>query len=234
MKQAIGITALLLLSACAGVRSRYHVVASGENLLSIAKQYSVPMVELENSNRRRLAKGLHSGQKLYIPFENSPEWDADDFDRGPASQKVSYDMNVANFTWPVKGRVSSKFGFRDIGTRGSTMHEGIDIAANLGTPVKAARSGHVIYAAAKIPGYGKMIVLRHAGGFSSIYAHLSSYSVQKGQFVARGQQVGKVGKTGRSTGYHLHFEIRSKSAPVNPLLYLDGPRKPGVVEISSR
>lgn len=236
MKQLTVFAALLLLCSCAGVRARYHVVNPGETLLAIAKQYSVPMTELERSNRGKLVAGLKRGQKLYIPFEQSPDWDAvEEYgDRTPAAQKASYDQNVASFAWPVKGRVSSKFGFRNIGSKGSSMHEGIDIAANLGTPVKSARTGHVIYAASKIPGYGKMIIVRHAGGFSSIYAHLSSYSVKKGQFVARGQVVGKVGKTGRSTGYHLHFEIRSKSSPVNPLLYLDGPGKRGYVQVSSR
>jgi murein DD-endopeptidase MepM/ murein hydrolase activator NlpD len=236
MNQVIGILTILLLCSCAGVRPRYHTVVSGENLLVIAKQYAVPMVEIERTNRRKLTAGLKSGQKLFIPFEQSPDWDSDDEfgDRSPAAQKASYDMNVASFAWPVRGRVSSRYGFRNIGSRGSSMHEGIDIAAPLGTTVKAARAGHVIYAASKIPGYGKMIIVRHAGGFSTVYAHLSSYSVKKGQFVPRGGVVGKVGKTGRSTGYHLHFEIRSKSAPVNPMVYLDGAGKPGSIRVSSR
>ena len=242
----LSVVALVALSACAGIRSRYHTVCRGENLLSIAKQYDIPVSELEKRNqdkgKRGVASLLKPGDKLYIPFEENKQWNAEfaddlykthrDLAADGAPSETSTDPRLNTFSWPVAGRVSSKFGFRNIGRKGSTMHEGIDIAARLGTPVRSARAGHVIYASSKIPGYGRMVIVKHAGEYSTIYAHLSSYNVKKGQFIARGSVLGKVGKSGRSTGYHLHFEIRSKSAPVDPIAYLKG--KEGVLTVSSR
>jgi murein DD-endopeptidase MepM/ murein hydrolase activator NlpD len=100
------------------------------------------------------------------------------------------------------------------------MHDGVDIAAPEGTWVKAARSGHVIYASDRIGGYGRMIILRHPDSFATVYAHLSAIHARKGQFIAKGQYLGKVGQTGHAEGPHLHFEVRNNRVPVNPLLYL--------------
>ena len=100
-----------------------------------------------------------------------------------------------------------------------SWHTGIDLGAPLGTPVYAARAGTVV-AAGWDGGYGLRLILQHAQGLSTLYAHLSSYLVELGQSVAAGQQIGAVGSTGYSTGPHLHFEIRENGMPVNPRKYI--------------
>ncbi|MBY0370033.1 LysM peptidoglycan-binding domain-containing M23 family metallopeptidase [bacterium] len=214
------VVASLVLSACAGIQSRYHRVTSGESLQKVATLYSVPVESLQRFNEDTLAQGLKPGQKLYIPFEEREDWDAefyDDTNNGRVVASVDpADIGKVTFLWPVKGRISSRFGSRYMHGRGRHFHEGIDIAAKKGTPVKAARSGHVVYATSRIPGYGNMVIVQHPDKYSSVYAHLTKIDVRKGQFVTRGQTVGTVGRTGRATGAHLHFEVRAKRQPVDP------------------
>lgn len=214
---------LLLLAGCSGIRARYHTVAAGDTLAGLATQYDVPVEALREKNATVVAKGLRAGSKLYLPFEENPLWNDPDADgREPAGESapLAYDLQEAHFSWPVGGPISSYFGNRTHHGR-KKQHEGIDIAANKGSPVHSARSGHVIYADNKVRGYGKMVIVRHADSYTTVYAHLKEFAVKKGQFVSRGQLVGKVGKTGRSRGYHLHFEVRNDKRPVDPLLYLE-------------
>jgi murein DD-endopeptidase MepM/ murein hydrolase activator NlpD len=120
----------------------------------------------------------------------------------------------SGFIWPVSGPVTSTFGMR-----WGRMHEGIDIAATSGTPIRAPASGTVI-SAGWLGGYGNLIVIDHGGGLATAYAHMSGYAASSGQPVAQGQTIGFVGSTGHSTGPHLHFEVRVNGAPVDPLGYL--------------
>lgn len=226
MKQVLLILSSLLLVSCSGIRARYHTVSSGDTLWNIAKRYSVPMGELKEHNPVP-ARKLRPGQKLFIPFEANPRWDNPEIviaeDRSPASP-VAYDFETAHFNWPVKGRLSSNYGYRRLSGK-RRFHEGIDIAVPRGTPVHASRSGHVIYASSKIGGYGNMVIVRHADKFSSVYAHLSKFHVRKGQFISRGQVLGRAGATGRATGVHVHFEIRNGQKAVNPINLLDRNRR---------
>lgn len=122
--------------------------------------------------------------------------------------------------WPVSGPVVSGFGWRIhpiFHTR--KFHTGIDIAAGYGTPIHAADSGTVIYAAA-MSGYGNVIVIDHGGGLSTLYAHQSGFAAGTGAGVSRGQVIGYVGMTGYTTGPHLHFEVRVDGSPVDPMGYL--------------
>jgi murein DD-endopeptidase MepM/ murein hydrolase activator NlpD len=121
---------------------------------------------------------------------------------------------------PVRGILTSGFGYRsDPMTHGRGRHEGIDIAAPAGLPVKATADG-VVLSAEEEGGYGKAVFLSHGFGVATRYAHLSHMDVRPGQKVCRGEVVGRVGSTGRSTGYHLHYEVRIDGAPVNPLAYI--------------
>ena len=126
----------------------------------------------------------------------------------------------SKFNWPVRGKISSPFGSRihPILKRKIT-HTGIDIAAPNGTPVKAPAAGEVIYDG-WLRGYGRVVVLNHGKGYSTLYAHLSASLVKEGQEVKEGAVIGRVGKTGNVTGYHLHFEVRIYGTPADPMKYL--------------
>jgi len=215
------------LVGCAGIQPRYHEVRRGETKQKIAARYGVALAELEKANVGN-KNGIHVGDKLYIPFETIPGWNERDednttewdpssaFAKNGGSRRDIASLNP-RFIWPVLGRMSSLFGRR----RGE-KHEGIDIAAPKGTQVIAARSGHVIYSGNRISGYGNMVIVRHPDTLATVYAHLSKINVRKGQFVSKGQVVGRVGETGRATGPHLHFEVRDRSRPKDPLAYLPG------------
>jgi len=121
---------------------------------------------------------------------------------------------------PVKGIFTSGFGTRsDPLTHGRGIHQGVDIAAAPGQPVRASADG-IVMAASEQGGLGKAVFLAHGYGLSTRYGHLSAVSVRPGQKVKRGDVVGRVGSTGRSTGYHLHYEVRIDGEPVNPLAYI--------------
>jgi len=122
--------------------------------------------------------------------------------------------SAAGFIWPVDGVVVSGFGMR-----WGRMHEGIDIAASSGTPVRAAAAGTVIHAG-WLGGYGNLVVVDHGNGLATAYAHASVILVGVGQQVSQGETVSLVGSTGNSSGPHLHFEVRVSGVAVDPLLYL--------------
>jgi murein DD-endopeptidase MepM/ murein hydrolase activator NlpD len=119
-----------------------------------------------------------------------------------------------SLAWPVNSEVSSPFG-----PRGTRFHEGVDLAAALGTPVGAARGGVVTFADWN-DGFGKLVVIAHGSGVVTLYAHLSRFSVSPGKRVSTGDIVGHVGSTGESTGPHLHFEVHVRGAAVDPLTAL--------------
>lgn len=121
---------------------------------------------------------------------------------------------AARFTWPIRGRVTSEFG-----PRWGGFHSGLDIADPAGTPVAAAADGVVAFAGV-MDAYGELVLVDHGGGFVTGYAHNSALTVTKGQAVEQGQTVARVGSTGRSTGNHLHFEVRVDGSPRDPRAYL--------------
>jgi murein DD-endopeptidase MepM/ murein hydrolase activator NlpD len=122
--------------------------------------------------------------------------------------------------WPVKGWLTSSFGFRRDPFNGKRkIHEGLDIAARTGAPVVATADG-IVSSVKTEPGYGKMVTIDHGYGYRSLYGHNSKFSVKVGQRVRRGDQIASVGNTGRSTGSHVHYEVRLNGVPVNPQNYL--------------
>ncbi len=101
-------------------------------------------------------------------------------------------------------------------------HLGLDLAAPKGSPIYAAHDGLIIYAGRDFKGYGKMVLIEGAQGWATLYGHFSKINVREGQRISQGEQIGQMGRTGRATGVHLHFEIRKEKGPVDPLYYLPG------------
>ena len=127
-----------------------------------------------------------------------------------------------NMIMPASGRLSSRFGNRidPVTKRRNSFHKGIDIAAPAGTPVYAAESGTVVDAGYKKSGYGNLIVIKHANDLATYYGHLSKIITVSGSKVKKGELIGNVGSTGKSTGPHLHFEIRKGTQALDPEDYV--------------
>jgi murein DD-endopeptidase MepM/ murein hydrolase activator NlpD len=132
------------------------------------------------------------------------------------------DRSTVPTIWPVRGHITAGFGQRMDPLSGEgAFHAGLDIAAPFGSKVEAAADGMVLFAA-RDAGYGLVVLIDHGYGTSTLYGHLSAIHVMVGQEVRRGQVVGAIGATGRTTGPHLHYEIRINDTPVNPSKYLRG------------
>jgi murein DD-endopeptidase MepM/ murein hydrolase activator NlpD len=138
-----------------------------------------------------------------------------------AYENVLRERGYTPSVWPVVGNLESGFGGRRNPFGGSSyeFHSGQDIEADTGDPVVAGASGKVAFVGWQ-NGYGQLVVIDHGGGLTTRYGHLSHIDVAAGQIVERSQFIGRVGSTGRSTGPHLHYEIRINDQPVNPLQYL--------------
>ncbi|THB66467.1 MAG: M23 family metallopeptidase [Spirochaetaceae bacterium] len=183
-----------------------HVVRRGESLNSVADRYAMTTTEIIDANNLR-SQTLSIGQELFIPDARMNDTDL---------KMVLGEL----FVYPVRGRFTSGFGYRnDPFTGVRRFHNGIDIANAAGTRILAARVGRVVDVG-RHSGYGNYVIVSHDGGFQSLYAHLSEVLVQRGQRVSQGQRLGSMGSTGRSTGSHLHFSIFHNGNPVDPLRYL--------------
>jgi murein DD-endopeptidase MepM/ murein hydrolase activator NlpD len=122
--------------------------------------------------------------------------------------------------WPLQGVITRKFV-----QESQDRHDGIDIAAPLDTPIRAAADGKVIYSDWGPGGYGRIVILQHRGDVVTVYAHNQRNLVRLEDFVRQGEYIATVGKTGRATAPHLHFEIRRKMVPVSPFLFLPDTRQ---------
>lgn len=208
----------------AGVRTphraeRVHVVNAGESLPAIAENYGVSVTAIVAANKLKSAHvRLRVGQRLVIPMPRVPA--AERALRVPLNMVLSipdFDGRLVPFDWPVEGTVISQFGRRRSG-----WHRGLDIKAEMGTPVLAAAAG-VVTASGVEPRYGKVVKIEHANHFVTVYAHHLQNFVSAGDEVYAGQVIAQVGRTGRATAYHLHFEIRYMGSVYNPLYLLPSP-----------
>lgn len=125
-------------------------------------------------------------------------------------------IGTGNFSVPANGQLSSRYG-----SRWGRNHDGIDFSANEGTPIYAADNGTVIYSQFNDGGYGNLIKIDHANGYITYYAHCSKLVAKEGDIVAKGDLIGYVGNTGRSTGSHLHFEVRKDGVPCDPMEFIN-------------
>jgi murein DD-endopeptidase MepM/ murein hydrolase activator NlpD len=134
----------------------------------------------------------------------------------PRDQPPPAQSGSRGFIWPVRGRVLEGFG----SGRNGTQNDGINIAARAGAPVHAAAAGEVVYAGNELRGYGNLVLIKHEGGYLTAYAHNAVLLVHKGEHVARGQTIARVGATGSVHEPQLHFEIRMGRNPVDPARFL--------------
>lgn len=187
-----------------GVRG-VHMVAQGENLSTIAFKNGVSVKEISGVNDIKDEDFLMAGQRLIIPGKPGP---------GGAltAASAARALPVGEMEWPVAGWISSHFGMRE-----GKHHDGVDIAADQGTPIKAVMSGRVVFAGPR-GSYGLAVILDHGDGLSTLYAHHSKILVTEGEWVNKGQAIALVGNTGRSLGPHLHMEMLINGVPYDPML----------------
>jgi murein DD-endopeptidase MepM/ murein hydrolase activator NlpD len=201
-----------------------HKVKKGDTLCSIARTYSLldktedcgsggeqPIVDYPFNTFTDDQFGLQVGQYLVIPGGVMPEEQAVTVIARKLTPNAGVVSANGTFIWPAAGRITQGFFW---------YHPGIDIANHDGGPILAADSGRIIMAGWDTTGYGNRIVVDHGNGFLTLYGHLSVIAVQMGQTVRRGDVIGQMGSTGRSTGTHLHFEVRKGGVHLNPLDYL--------------
>jgi murein DD-endopeptidase MepM/ murein hydrolase activator NlpD len=142
------------------------------------------------------------------------------FSRFSRSSSPLFQANMLPSIWPVDGRLLSSFGHRSDPFSGEdAFHAGVDISAGRGTEIKATADG-LVSCAEWAGNYGRLVVIDHGNGFQTYYAHLSRFGVVAGQWVRRGEIVGRAGATGRATSAHLHYEVRRDGTAVNPYTYL--------------
>ena len=222
----------------------FYVMKNGETIDSVSKRYGVSMNKIRLVNADLDVASLKTGDEVFLPgakpeglvehkdvkitevkkpvpakpnkvaAKTTPKADK------PVAGEVAVRKAKGGFRWPIMGRINSPFGWRTHPiTKRKDFHTGIDIKANRNDPIKAAGTGRVVYSG-WMGGYGKVLVIEHSNGQSTLYAHCSSLLAGKGASVSTGQLVAKIGTTGRSTGPHLHFEVRNGNSPVNPIKYL--------------
>ena len=215
---------------------RFHTVAKGDTLYAIARRYGVAVGALVSANR--LANDrvpLRVGQRLTIPSAGVVAARAlvaratrAKVDPGPRAHSMRAPIDfvlavpefaeaLSTFEWPADGSVSSAFGRRRSG-----WHRGIDIRADHGEPIMAAAAGIVVVSGVE-PRYGRVLKIDHEFGFTTVYAHNDENLVKVGDWVTPGQRIARVGRTGRATNYHVHFEIRRDGRVYNPLYMLPMP-----------
>lgn len=137
-------------------------------------------------------------------------------DSAPSHPQVREELRHVQMLWPLRAlRITSAFG-----GRWGRRHAGVDLRARRGTPVLAALSGIVAFAGSRLSGYGEMLIVKHAWGLSTVYAHNSKLLVKTGDLVKRGQTIALSGQTGEATAPHLHFEVRDRGEPQDPLWFL--------------
>jgi lipoprotein NlpD len=197
----------------------YHTVQKGQTLYRIATAYELKVEVLRRANHISDPKKLNVGTRLWIPGARKVlQIRASKNSRSKtAKRKTSPTVRPRKgfFIWPTKGTLTSQFGMRK-----GRKHEGIDIAAPKGTPIHSAAEGEVAFSGWGPTGYGKMVIIKHKHHLTTLYAHNSKLLVKKGNKVKKGQKISLMGSTGRSTGPHLHFEVRNNTHAKDPMKYL--------------
>ena len=222
-----------------------HIVQKGDTIYSISRRYNVDMSVLTRSNNLYAPYSIYLGQILKLPgsvVEPTEHWISlkkqptqtavrNTAKSAPKQTKTGRkstrktavrlptppDRAKAKFAWPVNGTVMNKFG----SAGGGRHNDGINIKVAEGTFVRAAENGVVAYAGNELKGFGNLLLVKHADGWITAYAHNKEFLVKRGDTVKRGQPMAKAGKTGNAKEPQLHFEIRRGTKAVDPMTYLE-------------
>ncbi len=202
-----------ILCSCASLESgRYVRIKRGDTLRKISKSNNLSVDEFLDANPKLK---LIIGKWVFIPQNRGI------LNHYFNKHKYVYSNNgkIYAMAWPVpkSKKITSYYGMR----RGR-HHDGLDIYAPFGTKIIAVNSGKVIYSGRKISGYGNMTIISHRNGLHTVYAHAAKNYTRKGDWVKRGEVIALIGSTGRSSGPHLHFEVRWRGKAKNPMAYLRG------------
>ena len=225
--------------------ARIHVVARGDTVYSISRLYGVDMATLTATNHISAPYNINVGQRLQLPSRVNTRVAATVSDESeppmgvpvtrpdnnytttssnhttttlPKSPLPSPPTPSGNFIWPAQGRIISTFGPKD----GGLHNDGVNISVPNGTPVHAAQNGVVAYAGNELKGYGNLLLVRHADGWMTAYAHNSKLLVKRGDTVKRGQTISLAGSTGSVTQPQIHFEVRKGAKAVDPRTVIGG------------
>ena len=181
----------------------YYSVKSGESLESIAEKYNTTVAHIKTVNEL-FSDVVPANTSLFVPGAKL-DW--------TSRQEINGDL----FIWPTSGRISSPYGYRIAPFAGVRMfHTGVDIAAPMGSPIKAAMAGRVTQVGIDYS-WGNFVVVSHHSGYRTFYAHMSVVRVKEGAYVETGGRIGDVASTGLSTGPHVHFTVYKNGVTVNPL-----------------
>lgn len=222
-----------------------HIVQKGDTIYSISRRYNVDMSVLTRTNNLYAPYSIYLGQILKLPgsvVEPTEHWISlkkrptqtaarNTAKSAPKQTKTGRkstrktavrlppppDRAKAKFAWPVNGTVMNKFG----SAGGGRHNDGINIKVVEGTFVRAAENGVVAYAGNELKGFGNLLLVKHADGWITAYAHNKEFLVKRGDTVKRGQPMAKAGKTGNAKEPQLHFEIRRGTKAVDPMTYLE-------------
>ncbi len=235
----------------ASASSHVHVVAPGETLTKISRLYGKSLVDVAKANNIPPHTKVNIGDRIAIPGVRATSAQrkggvplaAQRKANAPAPQSAAASVEapqsasavtpanenpapvgstradaVPSFRWPVRGRVITGFGPKPNGQQ----NDGINLAVPEGTPIKAAEDGVVAYAGNELKGYGNLVLIRHANGYVTAYAHAKELLVKRGDQIKRGQVVAHSGQTGNVNAPQLHFEVRKGPSPIDPLPLLTG------------
>ena len=203
-------------------KPKVHIVKKGHTLYDIANCYEVSISDLMKINQLKNNDKIYLGDKLFIPlYDNTNQTNCNNITKVTITKEVNKPTekkkkNNYSYMWPVKGKIISKFGLLAKGLR----NDGINISADIGNPVLAIESGKIVYAGNEIQAFGNLILIKHYNDKTSAYAHLDKINVKKGESVNKGQIIALVGNSGKVSIPQLHFEIRDKDGPLDPLKYL--------------
>lgn len=216
---------------------RWHKISQGDTLQSVAAIYGADTKALAELNDLADDRAMASRREIFVPMISGKAPGADGpktaAEATPSAAEASGSKTAASpktprsckslgnpcLAWPLSGKLGAGFGVKN-----NKPHDGIDILAKKGTPVRAAADGEVLYSGAQIKGYGNLIILRHKGDIITVYAHNDKNIITEGARVTQGDIIAEVGRSGNATVDHLHFEVRVAEVPKDPVDYL--PAKP--------